>query len=147
MTHRSATTIETLGFRVTFPAGAGSATIGRETLLGRINTKWMTKPACDDYLAALRKGMPQVHKELEQDPHTRRAVLHGPVGACWVATQVISTATPGEYEAHVMYRSMDEEHLKHDLHLQTAIAHAMLEPVGARLTRVVFSITSYHSYL
>lgn len=141
---RTTTTTEQLGFKAVFAPSGLSPTIGRAILEGTTPTKWMTPEAAAGYRSALTKSKVQRVKDLlAADPDTRQAVLHGPIGACWVATQVISDpATPGAYQVVAFYRSMDSEHLISDAHLQTAIAMKLID----RVSKLTIFITSFHSY-
>lgn len=141
---RSETTIENLGTTLTFPAAAASSTRGRVILAGHENTKWMNPNAAIDYTAAIAKGKPYAAAALEVDPHTRRAVIHGPQGACWIATQVISDpANPGCYKVFAFFRSLDKDHVQADLDMQSAIAHMFVD----RISTITLFATCYHEYL
>lgn len=139
---RSDTTIETLNKTLTFPAKAGSATVGRLILTGQHQTKWMTKEASKSYFNAVDCQVDFVHSLLAADPYTRQAVIHGPLGACWVATQLIRDNELDGHHLVAMYRSMDTAHLQADIDLQTAIGHVFAD----KILSLTFHITSYHTY-
>lgn len=138
-------TIENLNVTITHQITDSNISRGYSILWNKQNSKWMNSTAIDDYLTAIQSQLPILKRELASYPDTRRAVMHGPQGACWVATQVIAVDV-GVYNATATYRSMDQDHLETDVALQSYIAAIMLGGVG-KLNTLTLNIASFHKYL
>lgn len=118
---------------------------GEKILAGEIPTKWMTPDSCTQYRRFIDLHTPYLKHELQQDPNSRRLALHGPTGACWMSSHLISTS-PGEYTLVAVYRSMDVEHTWADMSIQAYIAERILDTTPFELTELKLLITSYHRY-
>lgn len=139
---RTNTTYEVLDASFTLHPRMGDLAEGLHILSGRKQTKWMTKQSSADYLAAIDLQVPAVIAEMVRDPHSRRLVIHGPHGACWISTQLLSDQYQVGYHLIANYRSMDIEHARADAAIQAAIANK----ITGHLLSLSFNIGSFHQY-
>ena len=133
-------TVERLNVQLDLPIG--SATVGRAILSGQKQTKWMNKDSSEAYSLAIERQGSLVRQHLA-DEGTRRAVIHGPQDACWVATQLIKDKEQDGYHLTAFYRSLDTDHADADADIQAAIGHAFVD----RLLSCTFFVTCLHTYL
>lgn len=139
-------TIETLNARVTYktPALEQPAEEGKQILSGK-PTKWMTPTGSMEYTAAFFKYFSQICTELTTNPDSRRAVIHGPDGACWTSTQYF--IRNNRLHTYTTYRSLDKAHLQADLAIQAFFTSTLANHLEIQTGDVTFNIMNFHEYV
>ena len=72
--------------------------------------------------------------------------MHGPPGACWLDTQILTLANGGN---HVIayYGSLDKDHANIDAALQYIIGSEIISTNFAPVNEVTIMVGSVHKYL
>ena len=105
-------------------------------------SKWFTRDAIVDYQLAVQSQLIDCKLMVRDDPHSRRIIMTGPPGACWLQTQFLSKAD-GTYHVIAFYRSLDREHAEVDFAFQKLLGD---EVTLMRVTELTILAGSYHKY-
>lgn len=111
-------------------------------------SKWFDENAWKDYQDVIRAQSPQIIDLMENDPHSRRLIMYGPPGACWISTQWLSLPPTSRVMWHIVayYRSLDADHVDVDRTFQMMLTD-VLRAEDQMIGKLTMIVGSFHRYL